>query len=100
MWADYPAEVQHYKKKKKCKGKLWKVPNIDDVEYFVRIMAMIGGDNGITQAKFVVLANNGYKFDGVDCVKFHELKNDDPELLQTFLDSVENSGETDEVSIA
>ena len=98
MWADYPGEVKCYKKKKKCKGKLWKVPNMDDVEYFVRIMAMIGGDDDITQAKFIVLANNGYKFDGGDCVKYHELKNDDPELLQAFLVSVENSGET--VSIA
>ena len=70
------------------------------MEYFVRIMAMIGGDNDITKAKFIVLANNGYKFDGVDCVKYHELQNDDPELLQAFIDSVEKSPETDDASIA
>jgi hypothetical protein len=100
MWADYPSEVKEYKKKNKCKGKLWKVPIIDNVEYFVRILGMIGGAEDVTKAKFCVLANNGYKFDGVDCVKYHELQADDSVLLQAFLDSVENSPEADDASIA
>ena len=75
MWADNPGEVKEYKKKNQrtCKGKLWKVPNIDDVEYFVHILAMLGGDTENTEAKFIVLANNGYKFEGEDCVKYDEL---------------------------
>ncbi len=46
------------------------------------------------------LANNGYKFDGDDCVKYDELQADDPKLLQAFLDSVEDSPEADDASIA
>ena len=101
MWADYPGEVREYKKKNqmKCKGKLWKVPNMKDVEYFVRILLMLGETEKVTEAEFIVLANNGYKFEGEDCVKYHELQNDDPELLQAFLDSVEDSPEADDASI-
>ena len=102
MWADYPGEVKDYKKKNqtKCKGKLWKVPNMGDVEYFVRILGMLGGSENVKKAEFIVLANNGYKFDGEDCVKYDELQADDPELLQAFLDSVEDSPEADDASIA
>jgi hypothetical protein len=102
MWADYPDEVKEYKKKnqKDTRGKLWRVPNMEDVDYFVRILGMLGGDNDVTEAKFIVLANNGYKFDGKDCVKYEELQNDDPELLEAFLDSVKDSPEADDASIA
>ena len=102
MWADYPGEVKDYKKKNqtKCKGKLCKVPNMGDVEYFVRILGMLGGSENVKKAEFIVLANNGYKFDGEDCVKYDELQADDPELLQAFLDSVEDSPEADDASIA
>jgi hypothetical protein len=102
MWADYPGEVKDYKKKNqtKCKGKLWKVPNMGDVEYFVRILGMLGGSENVKKAEFIVLANNGYKFDGEDCVKYDELQADDPKLLQAFLDSVEDSPEADDTSIA
>ena len=102
MWADYPGEVKDYKKKNqtKCKGKLWKVPNMGDVEYFVRILGMLGGSENVKKAEFIVLANNGYKFHGEDCVKYDELQADDPELLQAFLDSVEDSPEADDASIA
>jgi hypothetical protein len=102
MWADYPGEVKDYKKKNqtKCKGKLWKVPNMGDVEYFVRILGMLGGSENVKKDKFIVLANNGYKFDGEDCVKYDELQADDPKLLQAFLDSVEDSPEADDASIA
>ena len=102
MWADYPDEVKEYKKKnhKQTRGKLWRVPNIDDVAYFVRILGMMGGDEDVAEAEFIVLANNGYKFDGKDCVKYDELQNDDPELLKAFLDSLEDSPEADHASIA
>jgi hypothetical protein len=102
MWADYPDEVKEYKKKnqKDTRGKLWRVPNMEDVDYFVRILGMLGGDNDVTEAKFIVLANNGYKFDGKDCVKYEERQNDDPELLKAFLDSVKDSPEADDASIA
>ena len=99
MWADYPAEVIEYqsKNKNKCRGKVWKVPKIEDVQYFVRILGMIGGAKHVTEARFIVLANNGYKFDGQNCpsVKYHELEKYDPDLLQAFLDSVEDSSETE-----
>ena len=100
MWADYPGEVKEYKKKNKWKGKSWKVPNIDDVTHFVRVEGMVGGDEEVTESKFIVLANNRYKFEGDDCVKYNELQNDDPELMKEFLDSVENSPEADDASIA
>ena len=61
MWADYPDEVEEYKNQSKCKGKLWKVPNFDDVRYFVRILGMVGGDEKPEDAKFIVLANNGFQ---------------------------------------
>jgi hypothetical protein len=98
MWADYPTEVMAYKKKnhKSTRGKTWKVPNIDDVEYFVRILGMIGGDANVEEATFFVLANNGYKFDGEDCVRYDELLKDDPDLLQAFL----VFPEADDVTIA
>ena len=101
-WTDYPGEVKEYKKKSqtKCKGNLWKVPNIDNVEYFVRILGMLGETENVQKAEFIVLANNGYKFDGKDCVKYNELQNNDPELLKAFLDSVEHSPEADDASIA
>jgi hypothetical protein len=93
MWADYPMEVMAYKKKnqKATRGKPWKVPIIDDVEYFVRVLGMIGGEENVAEATFIVLANNGYKFDGKDCVRYDELQKDDPDLLQAFLDSPEAS---------
>ncbi len=102
MWADYPGEVKDYKKKNqtKCRGKLWKVPNMGDVEYFVRILGMLGGSENVKKAEFIVLANNGYKFDGDNCVKYDELQADDPKLLQAFFDSVEDSPEADDASIA
>jgi hypothetical protein len=102
MWADYPDEVMDYRKKhqKTCKSKVWKDPNIDDVEYFVRILGMLGGEGNVTKAKFIVLANNGYRFDGEDCVTFDEINTDDAELLEAFLDSVENSPEADDATIA
>jgi hypothetical protein len=98
MWADYPTEVMEYKKKnqKATRGKFWNVPTIDNVTYFVRILCMIGGEEKIEDATFIVLANNGYKFDGEDCVKYDELQNDDPDLLKAFLDSPE----ADDASIA
>ena len=98
MWADYPTEVMEYKKKnqKTTRGKLWKEPNIEGVDYFVRILCMIGGGKKIEDATFIVLANNGYKFDGDDCVRYDELQNDDPDLLKAFLDSPE----ADDASIA
>ena len=61
---------------------------------------MLGGDTEVTEAKFIVLANNGYKFDGEDCVKYDELQNYDSELLQAFLDSLEDANEADDASIA
>jgi len=92
MWADYPAEVIKYQKKNKnkCRANIWKVPKIGAVQYFVRILGMIGGEKEVTEAEFIVLANNGYKFDGQEypCVKYHELQRDDPDLLQAYLDSV------------
>ena len=102
MWADYPLEVKRYKKNNKttCKGNLWKLPNIDNVEYFVRILGMLGEADQVTDAVFIVLANNGYKFEGEDCVKYDELLSDDPELLEAFLKSLENSPDTDDASIA
>ena len=101
MWEDYPREVTKYKKSNlsKCRGKLWKIPTIAGVEYFVRILGMEGeAENAV----FIALANNGYKFDGDDCVKYDELEKDDPDLLEAFLDSVKNSPEADadEASIA
>ena len=98
MWADYPTEVRAYKKKnhRSTRGKLWNVPIMDDIDYFVRILGMIGGEENVTEASFIVLANNGYKFDGEDCVRYDELQKDDPELLQAFLDSPE----ADDASIA
>jgi hypothetical protein len=98
MWADYPTEVMEYKKKnqKTTRGKFWNVPTIDNVTYFVRILCMIGGEEKIEDATFIVLANNGYKFDGEDCVTYDELQNDDPDLLKAFLDSPE----ADDASIA
>jgi hypothetical protein len=91
MWADYPGEVEEYKKKNqnKCKGKLWKVPNLANVKYFVRILGMHGGDEKPEDAEFIVLANNGYKFDDKDCVKYDDLQNDAPELLEAFLQTLE-----------
>ena len=64
MWADYPGKVKRYKKSNKttCKGNLWKLPNIDNVEYFVHILGMLGEADKVTEAVFIVLANNGYKF--------------------------------------
>ena len=102
MWADYPGEVQEYKKKnqKTCNWKALNVPNIDGVEYFVRILAMLGGKTEVTEAKFIVLANNRYKFEGEDCVKYDELQNNDLELLEAFLDSLKDSPEADDASIA
>ena len=98
MWADYPTEVKAYRKKnqRSTRGKSWNVPIIDNVEYFVRILGMIGGEANVAEATFIVLANNGYKFDGEDCVRYDELQKDDPDLLQAFLDSPE----ADDVSIA
>jgi hypothetical protein len=97
MWADYPTEVMEYKKKnqKTTRGKPWRVPTIATVEYFVRILCMIGGEENVKEATFIVLANNGYKFDGKDCVKYDELRKDDPDLLQAFL-----APEADDASIA
>ena len=97
MWADYPTEVMEYKKKnqKTTRGKPWRVPTIATVEYFVRILCMIGGEENVEEATFIVLANNGYKFDGKDCVKYDELQKDDPDLLQAFL-----APEADDASIA
>ena len=102
MWADDPGEVKRYRKnnKKTCKGNLWKLPNIDNVEYFVRILGMLGEADEVTEAVFIVLANNGYKFDGEDCVKYDELKSDDPELLEAFLESLKDSPGTEDASIA
>jgi hypothetical protein len=57
---------------------------------------MIGGEQNVAEATFIVLANNGYKFDGEDCVRYDELLKDDPDLLQAFL----VSPEADDVSIA
>ncbi len=98
MWADYPMEVKAYKKKnqRSTRGKSWNVLIIDDVEYFVRILGMIGGEQNVAEATFIVLANNGYKFDGEDCVRYDELLKDDPDLLQAFLDSPK----ADDASIA
>ena len=100
MWADYPDEVEEYKKERKCKGKHWKVPNFGNVRYFVRILGMVGGDEKPEDAKFIVLTNNGFKFDGKDCVTYDELQKDDPELLKGFLDSLQAMPEADEASTA
>jgi hypothetical protein len=102
MWADYPDEVKEYKKKnqQKTKGRLWRVPVLEAVDYFVRILGMLGGDNDVTEAKFIVLANNGYKFDGHGCVKYEELQDDDPKLLKAFLDSLRTPPRADDASIA
>ena len=98
MWADYPTEVKAYKKKnhRSTRGKSWNVPIIDDVEYFIHILGMIGGDENVAEATFIVLANNGYKFDGDNCVRYDELQKDDPDLLQAFL----VSPDADDASIA
>ena len=90
-WADYPTEVKAYKKKnqRETRGKPWNVPTIDGIEYFVRILGMIGGEGNVAEATFIFLANNKYKFDGKDCVRYNELQKDDPDLLQAFLDSPE-----------
>ena len=61
---------------------------------------MLGEADKVTEAVFIVLANNGYKFDGEDCVKYDELLNDDPELLEAFLESLEESPNTEDASIA
>ena len=61
---------------------------------------MLGEADKVTEAVFIVLANNGYKFEGEDCVKYDELKNDDQELLEAFLESLANSPDTDDASIA
>jgi hypothetical protein len=102
MWADYPGEVKEYKKKKikKCKGTAWNVPTIDGVQSFVRILGMLGGEDKVTDAVFIVLADNGYKFEGKDCVKYDELQHDDEELLKAFLESLKDSPEADDASIA
>jgi hypothetical protein len=102
MWADYPGEVEEYKKKNpgKCRAKIWSVPNMTNVWYFVRILEMHGGNEKVEDAKFIVLANNGYKFEGEGCVSYDNLQEDAPELLQAFLDSVAVSPEADEASIA
>lgn len=101
MWADYPDEVAAYKKKnpKKCKGKVWKTPTIDGVDYFVRILEMFGDTEKVTDAQFIVLANNGYKFEGAGCVSYDELDTDDPLLLEEFLESLKHSPEADDVTI-
>ena len=100
MWADYPTEVIKYQNnnKNKCRGKIWKIPKIEGVKYFVRILGMVGGDDKVTEAQFIVLANNGYKFDGKESVKYNELKRDDPELLTDYLDSIKVSSETDDAT--
>ena len=54
----------------------------------------------LLESRILHLANNGYKFDGYNCVKYDELQADDPKLLQAFLDSVEDSPEADDASIA
>ena len=102
MWADYPGEVKDYKKKNpgKCRAKIWSIPNMKNVEYFVRILEMYGGNEKVEDAKFIVLANNGYKFEGEGCVSYDHLQEDAPELLQAFLDSVAVSPEADEASIS
>ena len=101
MWADYPQEVVKYqnKNKNKCRGKIWKTPKLDDVTYFVRILGMIGEVEDVKQAQFIVLANNGYKFDGEESVKYDELQRDDPELLTDYLDSIKVSSETDDATV-
>jgi hypothetical protein len=83
MWADYPTELIEYKKKNQTatRGKIWNVLTIDNVTYFVRILCMIGGEEKIEDATFIVLANNGYKFDGEDCVKYDELQT----MIRTYL---------------
>jgi hypothetical protein len=102
MWADYPSEVEAYKKKnpKKCKAKVWSTPNIEAVESFVRILEMFGNSEKVTENKFIVLANNGYKFEGDECVTYDELDTDDPDLLEAFLESLKSSPEADDVTIA
>jgi hypothetical protein len=88
------------KKIKKCKGTAWNVPTIDGVQSFVRILGMLGGEDKVTDAVFIVLADNGYKFEGKDCVKYDELQHDDEELLKAFLESLKDSPEADDASIA
>ena len=104
MWADYPTEVIKYQNnnKNQCRGKIWKTPKIEGVTYFMRILGMVGGADKVTEAQFIVLANNGYKFDGEEYprVKYDELERDDPELLQAFFGSIEDSSETDDASVS
>ena len=104
MWADYPAEVIDYqsKNKNKCRGKIWKVPKIEDLTYFVRILGMLDEAKEVKEAEFIVLANNGYKFDSKESegVKYHELERDDPELLQAYLGEMKDSSEIDDASLA
>jgi hypothetical protein len=57
-WADYPGEVEEYKKKKKCKENFGRLQTLMICEHFMCIVGMLGGAKEVIEAKLIVLANN------------------------------------------
>ena len=91
MWADYPEEVLTYRKENKLSNKkAWKKPNMESIEYVVRILSMVGDNGGLRNASFCTLWNNGFK---VDNTSYAELEEDASDILEKFLSSIENMSE-------
>ena len=63
MWVDYPEELKKYRKEQQLKGKAWRVPNLKDVSFVVRILSMNGTGK---MASFCLLFDNGYVEEEVD----------------------------------
>ena len=80
MWVDYPEEVKTYRDLHRLKASAWKVPNIEDAAFVVRILSM----NGPTplSATFSILFDNGYVEKEAD---YANVCSDASDLLTRFL---------------
>jgi len=84
MWVDYPEEVKIYRNRHRLKASAWKVPNIEDAAFVVRMLSM----NGPTPllATFSILFDNGYVEKEAD---YANICCDAPDLLTEFLQEKE-----------
>ena len=91
MWADYPEEVLKYRKAKGLSNqKAWRKPNLESIEYVVRILSMVGDTGDTRNASFCTLWNNGFK---VENTSYADLEVDASDILEMFLSSIEDTPE-------
>ena len=85
MWADYPQQVEDYRRSKKLRAKCFKKPTWNETQYIVRVIGHTGSLQNLKNMQFVILFDNGFKQDDVS---YDNVKVDVEDLLNEYLNFV------------